>query len=139
MHTTPLALLALTGTTLGACITRSTIPNAQSGPLTAATLTTIDPKTASCAGAAFKEECRTAEQAVDPINKSFEKYGLTTKGEQAAVVALMLFESGSFQFNKNHYPAPGTYIYSPEPFLTRLFFSFPFPPLHILPFRQNKY
>lgn len=67
-------------------------------------LTLIYPQTASCNGADFPDECRDASQAADPINKSFDKYGLNTTGERAAAVALMLYESGGFRYNRNHFP-----------------------------------
>lgn len=71
-------------------------------------LTQIYPQTASCNGADFPDECRDASQAADPINKSFEKYGLNTTGERAAALALMLYESGGFRYNRNHFPGrPG--------------------------------
>lgn len=76
--------------------------------LTTDILTTISPATASCDGADFPEECADASRAVDPINNSFEKYQITTSGEQAALVALMIYESDSFKYNKNHFPGnPG--------------------------------
>ncbi|KAF1999519.1 hypothetical protein P154DRAFT_407506, partial [Amniculicola lignicola CBS 123094] len=76
--------------------------------LTAEMLVKIAPTTASCYSAPFPDECHTADQAVAPLTASFQKYSLTTPGEQAAVIALMLFESTSFQYNKNHYPGiPG--------------------------------
>jgi len=75
--------------------------------LTAEKLIAIAPKTASCAGASFADECADATRAVPAINKAFETYDITSTGEQAALIAYMLFESGDFQFNKNHFPAPG--------------------------------
>ncbi|KAF2467547.1 uncharacterized protein BDR25DRAFT_292003 [Lindgomyces ingoldianus] len=77
--------------------------------LTADTIIAIAPLTASCVNAPADApgECRTAAQAAGPIAKSFTKYGIDSAGEQAALIALMLFESGNFKYNKNHYPAPG--------------------------------
>jgi hypothetical protein len=77
------------------------------GPLTADIITAIAPNSASCASAAFADECRTAAQAAPHINDSFNKYGITSTAEQAAVLSIMLYESSSFQYNKNHYPEPG--------------------------------
>ncbi|OCK85121.1 hypothetical protein K432DRAFT_377960 [Lepidopterella palustris CBS 459.81] len=78
--------------------------------LTAAAIEQIDPDTSSCANAPAiaPGECRTADQAVPYIAQSFATYGVMTPGEQAALLALMLFESGGFKYNKNHYPGvPG--------------------------------
>ncbi|PSN59569.1 hypothetical protein BS50DRAFT_640916 [Corynespora cassiicola Philippines] len=76
--------------------------------LTADTITSISPSTASCAGADFPDECHDAATAAPAITKSFEKYGVQSKGEQAALIAIMLFESGDFKYNKNHFPGvPG--------------------------------
>jgi hypothetical protein len=41
------------------------------------------------------------------INKAFQEYGITSKGEKAALLSLMAFETGDFKFNTNHFPAPG--------------------------------
>ena len=76
--------------------------------LTASTIQIISPATASCDGADFPDECADASQAAGPISNSFSKYQITSVGEQAALVALMLYESGSFKYNKNHFPGvPG--------------------------------
>ncbi|KAF2270548.1 hypothetical protein CC78DRAFT_528302 [Lojkania enalia] len=77
--------------------------------LTAEDIKAIEPVTESCAGRGgdFTKECRTAAQAAGPISHSFSKYRINSVGEQAALVALMLFESGSFTYDKNHFPAPG--------------------------------
>jgi hypothetical protein len=78
------------------------------GALTAATLITIAPQSESCAGADFPDECADAQQAAAALNKAFATYKITSKGEQAAIVAYELFESGNFKFSKNHYPGrPG--------------------------------
>ncbi|KAL0952145.1 hypothetical protein HGRIS_008761 [Hohenbuehelia grisea] len=63
---------------------------------------------ASCnALAPFADECRTAEQAAPFVNQAFVDYNITSRGEKAAMLSLMLFESGNFRFDKNHFPAPG--------------------------------
>lgn len=67
----------------------------------------IAPTSTSCAGAQFPDECATADQATQPLIDAFNKYKVTTAGEQAALLAYMAFESGDFKFNKNHFPAPG--------------------------------
>ncbi|CAG7850332.1 SubName: Full=Uncharacterized protein {ECO:0000313/EMBL:CCA73882.1} [Serendipita indica DSM 11827] len=52
--------------------------------------------------------CRTADQIATAVNQSFRRFGLDTVGEQAAVFALMAFESGGFQFDVNVFPGrPG--------------------------------
>lgn len=83
---------------------------ATGGPaaLTAATLIAIAPNTESCAGADFPEECADASTAATALTKAFNTYNITSKGEQAAIIAYELFESGDFKYNKNHYPGrPG--------------------------------
>jgi len=45
--------------------------------------------------------CRTADQAAPFINQSFQKFNFNTVGEQAAIFALMAFESGHFKFDTN--------------------------------------
>ena len=93
--------LTLSATALPAATTTSK-------SLTAAQLIAMAPETASCSGAQFPAECADATRAAPAIAKSFTKYGFNTPGEQAALIAIMLFESGNFKFNKNHYPGrPG--------------------------------
>ncbi|KAK9766391.1 hypothetical protein K7432_004558 [Basidiobolus ranarum] len=57
-----------------------------------------------CSQATFKEECRNAQQALAPLRESFLKYGIDSVGAEAAIVALIAYESGSFAFNINHWP-----------------------------------
>jgi len=53
-------------------------------------------------------ECRSASQAAAPISSSLELYGVTSLGEQTALLSLMAFETGEFKFNRNHFPGvPG--------------------------------
>ncbi|KAJ7587099.1 hypothetical protein C8J56DRAFT_91556 [Mycena floridula] len=75
------------------------------GGVTATQLAQIVPDITSCASAT--DECRTATQAVPFINKAFTDFNITTRGEKAALLSLMLFESGGFKFNTNQFPAPG--------------------------------
>ncbi|KAF2035835.1 hypothetical protein EK21DRAFT_96455 [Setomelanomma holmii] len=76
--------------------------------VTAENLVAIAPATASCSNAPAPGECADATAAASAINKSFATYGITSTGEQAALVAYMLFESGNFKYSKNHYPGrPG--------------------------------
>lgn len=78
--------------------------------ITAQQLITIDPKTANCNTPATKagpDECADANRAAPAITASFQKYGITEPGVQAALIAIMLFESGSFKYNKNHFGGDG--------------------------------
>ncbi|KAH6896721.1 hypothetical protein B0T10DRAFT_474975 [Thelonectria olida] len=53
-------------------------------------------------------ECRTAEQAAPYIESALKKYQITQPQVQAAVIALMAFESGSFTYKHNISPGrPG--------------------------------
>jgi hypothetical protein len=38
------------------------------------------------------------------INQSFAKFGVNSKGEQAALLSLMAFETGGFVFDTNQFP-----------------------------------
>jgi hypothetical protein len=63
---------------------------------------------ADCSSATqFPAECRTAEQAAPFVNQAFRDFGLVTDGEKAALLSLMLFESGGFKFDINQFvPIP---------------------------------
>lgn len=90
--------------------------------LTAEKLIAIAPKTATCDGADFPEECADATHATTAINKSFDTYNVTSIGEQAALVAYMLFESGDFKYSKNHFPGrpgQGTRMMAMPPFVKK--------------------
>ncbi|KAF2636630.1 hypothetical protein P280DRAFT_472856 [Massarina eburnea CBS 473.64] len=98
------AIQSIIPTAIGAPQATSTA--ASGSKLTAAQLTTISPATASCAGA--DTECADAAHAAPAIVKSFDKYGFTAPGVQAALIAVMLFESADFKYNKNKTPGrPG--------------------------------
>ena len=74
--------------------------------VSASVLQQIAPQSGSCASSL--PECRTAAQAADPIAKSFAKYQICNKGEQAALIATMALESVSFQYSHNVSPGrPG--------------------------------
>jgi hypothetical protein len=84
-------------------------PSAPSA-ITADQLKQIDPKTASCddAPADAPGECADAATAAAAISASFETYGIKTPGEQAALIAIMDFETAGFKYSKNHFPGrPG--------------------------------
>lgn len=100
--TTALALLITTALAL------PTVDNSPVSTLNVSQLVSIAPKSSSCANAPFPSECRTAAQAVGPISASFITYGVTTPGEQAAILSTMAFESDDFQYQINHFPGtPG--------------------------------
>lgn len=76
--------------------------------LSASAIMRIDPKTATCDNAPAADECRTAVQAAPYIVVSFTNFGITSFGEQAALLSLMLYETGSFKYSTNHFPGvPG--------------------------------
>ncbi|KAJ8516215.1 hypothetical protein ONZ45_g6451 [Pleurotus djamor] len=76
-----------------------------SSGITPAQLLQIAPDMATCDPAIdFPEECRTAEQSAPFVNQGFADFNITTKGEKAAILSLMLFESGNFKFDINHFP-----------------------------------
>lgn len=64
----------------------------------------IAPDTASCDGAAFPAECAPASAAAPSIAESFTLFNIDSFGAQAALVAIMLFESGDFKYKINHFP-----------------------------------
>src|SRR5436190_4618969 len=61
--------------------------------VTVAQLVQIAPSSNTCNNAIAPDECRTASQAVDLINSNFQRYGITTVGEAAAMLGIMAFES----------------------------------------------
>jgi len=100
-------------------------PNAAPTPppttLTAAQILQIAPKSSTCANAPYPDECRTADQAAQALDASFQTYGITSAGERAALLSLIAFETDDFRYNKNHTPGrPGQGSTSPP-------FPFPFP------------
>jgi len=75
------------------------------GDVTPQAILAVAPNAASCAGEA---SCRTADQAAPFINQSFAKFGIDSKGEKAALLSLMAFETGGFVFDVNKFPGrPG--------------------------------
>ncbi|OAL55800.1 hypothetical protein IQ07DRAFT_178956 [Pyrenochaeta sp. DS3sAY3a] len=96
--------------------------NGSAPTLTAEKLIQISPATASCSGADFPEECADAPTIVDALNKAFETYKITSVGEQAAIVAYELFESGNYKYKKNHFPGrpgQGTRMMAMPPFVEK--------------------
>lgn len=51
--------------------------------------------------AAFAWECRDAAYSAEKVTKSFEDYGISTRGEQVALLSLMMLESGNFSYERN--------------------------------------
>ncbi|KAJ6150118.1 hypothetical protein N7471_001317 [Penicillium samsonianum] len=72
--------------------------------LTESQLITIAPTSESCTDAPAEGECATAKQAAKFTSQSFDKYEVTSKAEQAAIISLMAFETDDFKYNKNHFP-----------------------------------
>lgn len=76
--------------------------------ITASQIATIAPKSQSFAKAPVPKggtpECANSQEAALNIAKSFETYNVTSRVEQAAVVALMAFESEEFRFSRNQVP-----------------------------------
>ena len=86
----------------------TTLPTLTTGSntgITAPQITTITPKSQSCANTPAPKggapECADAQEAAVNIAKSFETYNVTSRAEQAAVIALMAFESVDFRFSRN--------------------------------------
>lgn len=76
--------------------------------ITAEQLIAIDPTTATCPGTGdFASECADASRAAPALTAAFSKYSIHDPATQAALIAIMLYESGSFKYNHNHFPAPG--------------------------------
>ena len=71
------------------------------GGITAAQIQAIDASTGSCDGAPFPEECATADHAAPFINDGFAQFGIESVGEKAAILSLMMFETGNFKYNRN--------------------------------------
>lgn len=72
---------------------------------TAKSILAVAPETATCDSSL--PECATAAVAAPNIAISFYNFGITSFGAQAAILSLILFESGSFKYSRNHFPAPG--------------------------------
>jgi hypothetical protein len=105
---------------------------ASAGALTAETIIAIAPATASCTSTDLPDECADATRAATAINKAFETYEITAKGEQAALVAYMLFESVNFKFKHNKNPAPGRPGQGTRMMAVRLPYSSSMPMRHLL-------
>lgn len=94
--------IILAAGTFAAAATAATTPSQSAVDV----LLKIAPTSSNCD--LTNKECATAQQAAGPLIDSFAEYGITTPGEQAALLALVATESGAFKYNRNHFPDPGT-------------------------------
>jgi hypothetical protein len=84
------------------------VPPCNMASLTSADVIAIAPESASCTGASYPAECATATDASPWISLAFRSFGVHSFGTQAALLSLVLYESGSFKYNINHFPGmPG--------------------------------
>lgn len=90
-------------------VSAPTVSRRASEPQSAASIiAAIMPGSLSCANAQFPLECRTADQASQPLINAMVKYELYEPGQIAAVLALIGFESVDMQFKHNISPGrPG--------------------------------
>jgi hypothetical protein len=78
------------------------------GGLTAAEVLQVAPDSSNCDNPPEAGECITGAQAAPAIAASYSKYEITNNAAQAATLAWMVFESGSFKYNQKHFPpTPG--------------------------------
>lgn len=85
----------------------ASISNTDTSAALSQALLAIAPTSNSCAGASYPSECRTASQAAPFIDESFTTYKISSPNAQAALIALMAYESGDFKYATNKFPAPG--------------------------------
>ncbi|KAK2808742.1 hypothetical protein FQN50_004414 [Emmonsiellopsis sp. PD_5] len=114
----PLLLLSLPLLTTAKCTTNpNPSPQPSNPPSTPPTpsnlthaLTHISPPSAREPCLSDKiapNECRSASQAAPHIQSSFDRYGISSPAERAALVSLMVMESGGFVYARSHFPEPG--------------------------------
>ncbi|KIW83398.1 hypothetical protein Z517_02643 [Fonsecaea pedrosoi CBS 271.37] len=66
------------------------------------------PDSNTCDGATYPNECAVSSlPVVQALVDGFAEYNVTTAPEQAALLSWMVYESGQFKYNRNHFPAPG--------------------------------
>ncbi|KAG8759854.1 hypothetical protein FRC14_004815 [Serendipita sp. 396] len=82
----------------------STVNGTETGLSAAQVIAALPSIPTSCEGSS-NSACRTPSQIAEFVNLSFKNFKFETVGEQAAIFALMAFESGSFKFDVN--VAPG--------------------------------
>jgi len=75
------------------------------GDVSVAAVLAVAPNSAACNGA--QASCRTAQQAAPLITNGFNQFGISSKGEKAALLSLMAFETGGFVFDTNQAGNPG--------------------------------
>jgi hypothetical protein len=99
-YTLPLALVAMSAH--GAPLQSS------SNAITASSIIKVAPETSTCANCPAPGECRTAAIAAPNLAISFINFHISTFNAQAALLALILYESDNFKYSKNHFPGvPG--------------------------------
>ncbi|KAJ1810134.1 hypothetical protein LPJ77_001143 [Coemansia sp. RSA 2523] len=59
---------------------------------------------AYCKSSMADGECALNSEALSSINKAIRKYGVSARGEIVATLSWMLFESGNWVYNINHFP-----------------------------------
>lgn len=109
MHLNTLILFLLSLSALGSTSPTPSSENINTNAnentsITASQIEHIAPKSSSCANPPAKGECATSDTAARSIAASFEKYQVDSRAEQAAVIALMAFESDEFRYSRNHFP-----------------------------------
>lgn len=87
-----IALLALVASSSTAS------PVQQTNKISAADIIKIAPETTSCSNPPAPGECRTAAQAAPYVAISFTNFGFKDFNTQAALLSLMLYESGNFKY-----------------------------------------
>ena len=105
--------LSLLGVTTASPIPQAN-PAAPGAKVTPQIVVGAAPGSAGCDGS---PACKTAAQAAPLIQAAFDKFGFNTPGEQAAILALMAFETVDFKFDVNVSPGrPGQgSAYHPPP------------------------
>jgi hypothetical protein len=80
----------------------SAVAESSAGGLTAAQVIAVMPSSASCTSGTPAGECLTAAQAAPLLAQSFTTYGISNKGAQAAILALIALESGELKYNQHY-------------------------------------
>ena len=92
-HTTPLS--------------SSLIPRTSTEPTALSILLTIAPSSTTCSSAPVPSECSTAANAAPYLISAMSAYNVTYPSELSALLSLIAYETANFQYNTNHFPAPG--------------------------------
>ena len=104
---TSLALFLATLTSAIAIPPVSFLSPRKVGTSAASQILQIAPTSNTCNGAAFPSECETATTAAPYLITAMSSYGITSAPEIAALLSLIVYETGEFKYAINHYPAPG--------------------------------